>query len=82
MDAMPEGIAEILLTPGASVSFADRDNLLKKLDTLGRRVPGRLEGRTRDHREQFCILRYLRFLAGAGEGLLPLPVTLKKSPGC
>jgi uncharacterized protein with HEPN domain len=75
---MSRKIEEVLLRPGDSVSFADRDDLLKKLDDLSRRVPGRLEGRTKDHREHFCMLRYLRFLTG--EGLLPLPITLRKTP--
>jgi hypothetical protein len=69
---------EVLLRPGDSVLFTDRDDLLEKLDRLDQRVPGRLEGRNRDHREHFCMVKYLRFLAGAG--LLRLPVTLVKTP--
>jgi hypothetical protein len=72
------GIGEILLRPGRSVSFAHRDDLLDNLDRLDQRVPARHEGRTRDHREHFCMLRYLRFVAEAD--LLPLPVTLRKPP--
>ncbi|MGD2114472.1 MAG: hypothetical protein PVG07_05455 [Acidobacteriota bacterium] len=75
---MSRKIEEVLLRPGDSVPFADRNDLLEKLDDLSRRVPGRLEGRTKDHREHFCMLRYLRFLTG--EGLLPLPITLRKTP--
>ena len=73
-----QGIDEVLLRPGHSVSFEDRDHLLETLDRLNQRVPARHEGRTRDHREHFCMVHYLRFLAG--EDLLPLPVTLKKPP--
>lgn len=73
---MSRKIEDVLLRPGDSVSFADRDDLLEKLDELSRPVPGRLE-RSKDHREHFCMLRYLRFLTG--EGLLPLPVTLRKT---
>src|SRR3712207_6302066 len=72
------GIDKVLLRPGNSVSFANRDHLLETLDRLNQRVPARHEGRTRDHREHFCMLRYLHFVAG--EGLLPLPVTLRKPP--
>lgn len=75
---MVRDIDEILLRPGQSVTFKDRDHLLEVLDQLDQRVPARHEGRTRDHREHFCMLRYLRFLAG--EDLLPLPVTLRKTP--
>jgi predicted nucleotidyltransferase len=71
-------IDKVLLKPGQSVLFEDRDHLLEVLDRLDQRVPARHEGRSRDHREHFCILRYLRFVAG--EGLLPLPVTLRKPP--
>jgi hypothetical protein len=52
--------------------------LLETLDRLDQRVPARHQGRTGDHREHFCILRYLHFVAG--EDLLPLPVTLSKPP--
>jgi len=75
---MPQGSDQVLLRPGDAVTFADRDDLLEKLDTSSRRVPGREDGRTKDHREHFCMVRYLRFLAG--EGLLPLPVNLEKAP--
>lgn len=75
---MSREIQDVLLKPGDSVSFADRDDLLGKLDELSRPVPGRLDGRTKDHREHWCMLRFLRLLAG--EGLLPLPVTLRKAP--
>ena len=75
---MVHDIDKILLRPGQSVTFEDRDHLLEMLDQLDQRVPARHEGRTRDHREHFCMLRYLRFLAG--EDLLPLPVTLRKTP--
>ncbi|HEX7181764.1 MAG TPA: nucleotidyltransferase domain-containing protein [Thermoanaerobaculia bacterium] len=51
--------------------------MLETLDHLEQRVPARHEGRTKHHREHFCMLRYLRFLAG--EGLLPLPLTLRKT---
>lgn len=75
---MAHDIDKVLLRPGQSVTFEDRDHLLEILDQLDQPVPARHEGRTRDHREHFCMLRYLRFLAG--EGLLPLPVTLAKTP--
>lgn len=70
-------INKVLLRPGDSISFENRDHLLKTLDELDQRVPARHEGRKGDHREHFCMLRYLRFLAG--EDLLPLPVTLKRT---
>jgi uncharacterized protein len=69
-------IDKILIRPGQSVTFEDRDHLLKTLDRLDQRVPARHKGRNRDHREHFCMLRYLRFLAG--EDRLSLPVTLTK----
>lgn len=69
---------KVLLRPSDPVSFADRDQLLETLDRLDQQVPARHEGRTRDHREHFCMLRYLQFVAE--EDLLPLPVTLKKTP--
>jgi predicted nucleotidyltransferase len=75
---MVRDIDEVLLKPGDAVTFSDRDHLLEILDQLDQRVPARHEGRTKDHREHFCMLRYLRFLAG--EHLLPLPVTLRKPP--
>ncbi|MFP3938829.1 MAG: nucleotidyltransferase family protein [Thermoanaerobaculia bacterium] len=75
---MSRGIEEVLLRPGESAHFADRDDLLEKLDELNRRVPGRLKGRTKEHREHYCILRYLRFMAGAGE--LETPLILRKAP--
>jgi len=71
-------IDKILLRPGDSVTFENRDHLLETLDRLDQRVPARHEGRNRDHREHFCMLRYLRFVAA--EDLLPLPVTLRKPP--
>lgn len=73
---MVHDIDKVLLRPGNSVYFEDRDSLLETLDRLDQQVPARHEGRTQEHREHFCMLRYLRFLAG--EDLLPLPVTLKK----
>jgi predicted nucleotidyltransferase len=75
---MVHDIDKVLLRPGHSVNFEDRDHLLETLDRLDQRVPARHEGRTRDHREHFCMLRYLQFVAG--EDLLPLPVTLRKTP--
>lgn len=66
------------LKPGDEVHFADRDDLLEKLDRLDLEVPDRNGGRRTYHREHFAMRGYLRFLAG--EGLLPLPVTLRKSP--
>jgi uncharacterized protein len=75
---MANDIDKVLLRPGAAVTFKARDDLLSSLDRFEQRVPARHEGRTSDHREHFCILRYLRFLAG--EDLLPLPVTLRKPP--
>jgi len=76
---MAQTIDEVLLEPGNSISFADRDDLLEKLDHLDRRIPGgkRRRERRAKHREHFCIVRYLSFLAG--EDLLPLPVTLTKA---
>src|SRR4051794_38685603 len=71
-------IDKVLLRPGHSVTFEDRDHLLEILDRLDQPVPARHEGRTKDHREHFCMLRYLRFVAG--EDLLPLQVTLRKPP--
>lgn len=73
-------IEEVLLKPGHSVHFADRDHLLETLDRLRRPIPGRDGGRTKDHREHYVMLGYLRFLSGGEEALLPLPVTLEKSP--
>ncbi|HZF10899.1 MAG TPA: nucleotidyltransferase domain-containing protein [Thermoanaerobaculia bacterium] len=75
---MVHDIDKILLRPGDSVTFEDRDHLLETLDRLDQPVPARHEGRSRDHREHFCMVRYLRLLAG--EDLLPLPVTLRKPP--
>lgn len=76
---MAQTIDEVLLEPGNSIPFADRDDLLEKLDHLDRRLPGgkRRRERKAKHREHYCIVRYLRFLAGAD--LLPLPVTLMKA---
>ncbi|HXO19055.1 MAG TPA: nucleotidyltransferase family protein [Thermoanaerobaculia bacterium] len=73
---MAHDIDSILLRPGDAVTFKDRDDLLETLDRLERRVPARHEGRTKVHREHFCMLRYLRFMAG--EELLHLPATLSK----
>jgi len=75
---MAHAIDKVLLTPGDSVKLANRDELLETLDRLDQPVPARHEGRTTDQREHFVMLRYLRFLAG--EDLLPLPVTLRKTP--
>lgn len=74
----PRAIDRVLLRPGSSIRFENRDLLLETLDRLDQQVPARHEGRTTDHREHFCITRYLSFLAG--EDLLPLPVTLRKPP--
>lgn len=69
-----------LLKPGDSLRFEDRDDLLQKLDRLDQPVPPRGEGRTLDHREQFCMSRYLRFMAAAdSEALQPFPVVLCKT---
>ncbi len=67
----------ISLQAGQTLTFQDRDRLLAELDRLDEPVPARDAGRNIDHREQFCIQRYLRFLAGGG--LLPLPVTLTRT---
>ncbi len=75
---MVHDIDKVLLRPGHSVHFTERDHLLATLDRLDQPVPARHEGRSRDQREHFCILRYLHFLAG--ENLLALPVTLRKPP--
>ena len=74
------GIDQVLLRPGASVHFQDRDDLLKKINHLEQEVPARHKGRTKDHREHFVMVSYLGFLAGAGEDLLGLPATLRKIP--
>lgn len=66
-----------VLRPGDEISFADRDELLARLDELAVEVPGRSAGRTIDDREHYVMRGYLAFLAG--EDLLPLPVTLRKS---
>jgi hypothetical protein len=73
---MVVAIDDVVLKPGAAVAFADRDSLLETLDRLDQRIPARNAGRTRDHREHYCMVRYLRFLAG--DDLLPLPATLHK----
>jgi len=79
MDSVvPHEIDKVLLRPGQSVLFGDRDHLLETLDRFDQQVPARHEGRSKDHREHYCILRYLRFVAG--EDLLPLPMTLRKPP--
>jgi len=75
---MTHGIDGVLLTAGDEVTFKDRDDLLEKLDRLDQRVPSRHEGRTKEHREHYCMVRYLQLLAGEGGELLPLPVTLRK----
>lgn len=75
---MAHDIDKVLLKPGQSVTFEDRDHLLEALDRLDQQAPARHEGRNRDHREHFCMVRYLRFVAA--EDLLPLPVTLRKTP--
>lgn len=76
---MVQTIEDVVLEPGDSISFADRDELLENLDRLDRNLPGGRLRRQRKakHREHYSILRYLRFLAGAD--LLPLPMTLEKS---
>jgi predicted nucleotidyltransferase len=74
---MANDIDTVLLRPGDAVTLEDRDDLLAKLDRLDQPVPARHEGRRRDHREHFCMVRYLLFLAG--EGLLELPVALRKT---
>lgn len=66
-----------VLRPGNAISFANRDELLARLDELTVEVPGRSAGRTIDDREHYVMRGYLAFLAG--EDLLPLPVTLRKS---
>lgn len=76
---LPE-IEEVLLKPGDSVRFADRDDLMETLDRLHRPIPGRGGGRRKDHREHYVMLGYLRFLSGGEAALLPLPVSLEKSP--
>ena len=73
---MPHPIDEVVLKPGESIRFEDRDDLLAKLSRLDQRVPSRVEGRTSAQREHYCMVRYLRFLGW--EGLLELPVTLAK----
>jgi uncharacterized protein len=78
MRAIVHDLDKVVLRPGHSVNFEDRDHLLETLDQLDQPVPERHEGRSRDHREHFCMVRYLRLLAG--EDLLPLPVTLRKPP--
>jgi hypothetical protein len=74
-------IEEVLLKPGDPVRFEDRDDLLTRLDRLRRPIPARGPGerRTKDHREHYVMLGYLRCLAGGEEEVLPLPVTLQKS---
>jgi uncharacterized protein len=67
-----------VVRPGEFVHFADRDDLLEKLDRMAVDLPNRNLRRSRDDREHFQMRGYLRFLAG--EDLLPLPVTLRKSP--
>jgi hypothetical protein len=75
---MALALDSVLLRPGDSVTFTDQDDLLEKLDQLKARIPGRDDGRTKDHREHWCIVRYLAFLTG--DGSLSLPVTLTKLP--
>ena len=68
----------LLLSPGDSIDFADRDQLLEALDRLDQPVPARHEGRSTEDRERFVMLRYLRVLAGADA--FELPATLVKHP--
>jgi len=75
---MSHEIDPVLLRLGHSIHFEDRDALLETLDQLDQPVPGRDGGRNRDHREHFCMVHYLRFVAG--EDLLSFPVILKKPP--
>lgn len=77
MGSMSAAAKAGVLRPGDEVRFADRDDLLEKLDRLDLEVPKRIARRRRNDREHFVMRGYLRFLAGAG--LLPVPVTLKKS---
>lgn len=71
-------VDRVLLRPGEAVSFQDRDELLDLLDLLDKRVPARYHEGMEVRREHFCMLRYLRLVAG--KDLLPLPVTLRKPP--
>ncbi len=71
---MPHPIDEVVLQPGESIRFEDRNDLLEQLSRLDEQVPSRANGRTSGQREHYCMVRYLRFLGW--EGLLELPVTL------
>lgn len=76
MSAMTSVDSSRFLSPGVPIRFAERDDLLAKLDELDAEVPARNEGRRTEHREHYAIVRFLRFLAGERD-LLPLPVTLR-----
>jgi uncharacterized protein len=54
---------KVLVPPGQEVSFSDADELFARLQELDRPVPDRGQGRRAQHREQYCILQYLRILA-------------------
>lgn len=77
---MSRPLEEVLVKPGDAVTFRDRDDLLKKLDDMSAPIPARHEGRTKHHREHACLVGYLRFLAGAGDQVIPLPATVRRPP--
>lgn len=65
---------------GNEFTVGNRAQLAELLDTIDITVPQRSRGRTTEHRERYCIVKYLRHL---GENhLLEFPLTvIKNQPG-
>ncbi len=70
---MAEGFFGSLGDSFAAANDHELRNLLSQVDAT---VPPRTEGRTRDHRERYCIVHYLRTLEQ--NGLLQYPFKLTK----
>jgi hypothetical protein len=61
---------------GNEVTFDDETDLLRKLAKADCSVPGRLSGRTKEHRESFCLKAYL--LEPRCRERLTFPLTVRK----
>lgn len=59
---------------GDLLAGREREELVRKLSEVDIEVPGRTEGRRSHHRERWCLVLYLRILAGHDRLTYPLSV--------
>lgn len=61
---------------GNTITASNKTTFLSKLATVDITVPSRVDGRRTEHREKYCIVKYMEFLAD--KNLFNYPLILEK----